>query len=39
VAEPKCEFAKAVREMAKGLVTAQAEAKQKRKFMATLARA
>src|SRR5580765_4652383 len=39
VAEPKCEFAKAVRAMAKELVAAQAVAKQKRKFMATLARA
>jgi pilus assembly protein CpaE len=39
VAEPKAEFSKAVRAMAKELVAAQAEAKQKRKFMATLARA
>jgi MinD-like ATPase involved in chromosome partitioning or flagellar assembly len=39
LAEPKAEFSKAVRAMAKELVAAQAVAKQKRKFMATLARA
>src|SRR5262249_61505847 len=37
VAEPKCEFAKAVRAMAKELVAAQAGAKQKGKVMAALA--
>src|SRR5689334_13069053 len=39
LAEPKAEFSKAVRAMAKELVAAQAVAKQKKKFMATLARA
>jgi MinD-like ATPase involved in chromosome partitioning or flagellar assembly len=39
VAEPKSEFSKAVREMAKQLVAAHAAAKQKKSFMATLARA
>ena len=39
VAEPKAEFSKAVRAMAKELVAAQAAAKQKKSFMATLARA
>jgi len=39
LAEPKADFSKAVRAMAKELVAAQAVAKQKKKFMATLARA
>jgi MinD-like ATPase involved in chromosome partitioning or flagellar assembly len=39
LAEPKAEFSKSVRAMAKELVAAQAVAKQKKKFMATLARA
>jgi Flp pilus assembly CpaE family ATPase len=39
VAEPKAEFSKAIRAMAKELVAAQAVAKQKKKFMATLAKA
>jgi len=39
VAEPKAEFSKAIRAMAKELVAAQAVAKEKKKFMATLARA
>jgi pilus assembly protein CpaE len=39
LAEPKSEFSKAVRSMAKELVANQAAAKQKKSFMATLARA
>ena len=39
LAEPKAEFSKAIRAMAKDLVASQAVAKQKKKFMATLARA
>ena len=39
MSEPKAEFSKAVRAMAKELVAAQAAAKQKKSFMATLARA
>ena len=39
VSEPKAEFSKAVRAMAKELVAAQTVAKEKKKFMATLARA
>src|SRR6186997_2427359 len=39
VSDPKAEFSKAIRAMAKELVAAQAVAKQKKKFMATLARA
>jgi MinD-like ATPase involved in chromosome partitioning or flagellar assembly len=39
LAESRAEFSKAVRAMAKQLVAAQAAAKQKKSFMATLARA
>jgi pilus assembly protein CpaE len=39
MSDPKAEFSKAVRAMAKELVAAQAAAKQKKSFMATLARA
>src|SRR5215210_7671568 len=39
MSEPKADFSKAVRAMAKELVAAQAAAKQKKSFMATLARA
>jgi len=39
VSDPKAEFSKAVRAMAKELVAAQAVAKQKKSFRATLARA
>jgi pilus assembly protein CpaE len=39
LSDPKSEFSKAVRAMAKELVAAQAAAKQKKSFLATLARA
>ncbi len=39
LSDPKAEFSKAVRAMAKELVAAQAAAKQKKSFLATLARA
>jgi MinD-like ATPase involved in chromosome partitioning or flagellar assembly len=39
LAEPKSDFSRAVRAMAKELVAAQAAEKQKKSFMATLARA
>src|SRR5215208_977720 len=39
LSDPKAEFSRAVRAMAKELVAAQAAAKQKKSFMATLARA
>jgi pilus assembly protein CpaE len=39
LAEPKCDFSRAVRELAKSLVTAQTVAKERKKFLAALARA
>ena len=38
LADPKADFSKAVRAMAKQLVAAQAAAKQKKSFLATLSR-
>jgi pilus assembly protein CpaE len=39
LSDPKAEFSRAIRSMAKELVAAQAVARQKKSFMATLARA
>jgi pilus assembly protein CpaE len=39
LADPKCDFSRAVRELAKSLVTAQTVAKERKKFLAALARA
>ena len=39
LADGKCEFSRAVRELAKSLVTAQTVAKERKKFLAALARA
>src|SRR6478752_2635782 len=39
LADGKCDFSRAVRELAKSLVTAQAVAKERKKFLAALARA
>jgi pilus assembly protein CpaE len=39
LADSKCEFSRALKELAKSLVTAQATAKERKKFLAALARA
>jgi hypothetical protein len=39
LADGKCDFSRAVRELAKSLVTAQTVAKERKKFLAALARA